>query len=208
VWAVPGRARTARRGRWVRTPGRELFAALRRRLGRLEIITEDLGLLTPQAAALRDRLGFPGMRVLQFAFGDSDSARYHQPHTYPRNCVVYPGTHDNDTTVGWFKRLRQADRGRRGRQMSEYRRVLRYLGTTGREIHWDVIRLALMSPANLAIIPVQDLLGLDNRARMNAPATTAGNWRWRLLPGQLPTSLARRLRELTETYRRLSRGNT
>jgi 4-alpha-glucanotransferase len=196
VWAVPGRAKTARHGKWVKTPGAALFATLRRKLGPLEIIAEDLGLAVPEAVALRDRCGFPGMRLLHFAFGDDPGDRYNQPHTYPYNCVVYPGTHDNETTVGWFENLRR-------RQHAAHERARRYLGTSGREIHWDIMRLALQSPANTAIIPVPDLLGLGNEARMNTPATTRGNWTWRLQPGQLTPAVGRRLRELTETYGRL-----
>lgn len=207
VWAVPGRAKTARRGKWVRTPGAELLGTLRRRLGRLEIIAEDLGLVTPEAIALRERFGLPGMRLLHFAFGNDEGTRHNQPHTYPHNCVVYPGTHDNETTVGWFQRLRREARRSRGRGVeTELDRVLRYLGTAGREIHWDMIRLALSSPANVAIIPAQDLLGLGDAARMNKPATVRGNWQWRLRPGQLTLSMARRLRCLTEAYDRLKPG--
>jgi 4-alpha-glucanotransferase len=207
VWAVPGRAKTAQRGKWVKTPGAELFQTLRRRLGRLEIIAEDLGLVTPEAAALRERFGFPGMRLLHFAFGNDAGDRYNQPHTYPYNCVVYPGTHDNDTTVGWFEKLHRADRQRRhGGGLTPYRRVLRYLGTAGREIQWDIIRLAFSSPANTAIIPVQDVLGLDSKARMNVPATMRGNWQWRMLRGRLTPALARRLRDLAEAYGRVPPG--
>ena len=202
-WAVSSRAKTARRGKWIKTPGTEVFNTLKRRLGRLEIIAEDLGLLIPEAAALRDRCGFPGIRLLQFAFGHDEGDRYNQPHTYPRNCVVYPGTHDNDTTVGWLNMLKRAHRKRRDRRLlSSYERALRYAGSDGREIHWDLIRLAFMSPANTAIIPAQDLLGLDNRARLNTPATTTGNWTWRLPAESLTPVLARRLRDLTEAYGR------
>lgn len=203
VWAVPGRAKTAVHGRWVRTPGRALFATLRRKFGRQEIIAEDLGVVTPQAVALREQHGFPGMRLLHFAFGNDEGDRYNQPHTYPRNCVVYPGTHDNETTIGWFARLKR-EHGRRQRrgEMTPYERVLRYTGTDGREIHWDLIRLALMSPANTAIIPLQDVLGLDNRARMNTPATTRGNWQWRCAAGQLTARHAARLRALVDAYGR------
>jgi 4-alpha-glucanotransferase len=204
VWAVPGRAKTARRGRWVIVPGGELFAALRRELGPLPIIAEDLGAMTPAASRLRVRLGFPGMRILQFAFGGGAGSPCHRPYAYPRNCVVYPGTHDNETTVGWFERLRRARRARAGAEPTEWQRVLRYVGTSGHEIHWDFIRLALASPANLAIIPVQDVLGLDNAARMNAPGTCAGNWDWRLTPGALARRHAQRLRQLAETYDRLN----
>jgi 4-alpha-glucanotransferase len=203
VWAVPGRARTAQHGRWVRTPGHELLTALRRHLGPQEIIAEDLGVVTPQAVALRERFGFPGMRILQSAF-DREGDHYNQPHAFPPDCVVYSGTHDNDTTVGWFERLRRdGRRPRRRGDLSPYRRALRYVGTTGREIHWDMIRLALASPANTAIIPAQDLLGLGNEARMNLPATLKGNWQWRLLAGQLTPRIAARLRELAAAYGRL-----
>ena len=205
VWAVPGQAKTALHGRWVKTPGAELFAALRRALGQSEIIAEDLGYVTPEALRLRTRCGFPGMRLLHFAFGNDAGDRYNQPHTYPFDCVVYPGTHDNDTTVGWFENLRREHRRRlRGTRMTPYQRALRYLGTTGREINWEIIRLALMSTANTAIIPVQDILGLDNSARMNLPATIRGNWEWRMLPGRLTPRHARRLRDLNEAYGRVS----
>ena len=203
VWAVPGQAKTALHGRWVKTPGAELFAALRRALGRSEIVAEDLGYVTPEALRLRKRCGFPGMRLLHFAFGNDEGDRYNQPHTYPFDCVVYPGTHDNDTTVGWFENLRREHRQRkRGAGLTPYQRALRYLGTSGREINWEIIRLALMSTANTAIIPVQDILGLDNAARMNVPATPRGNWEWRMLPGALTPRLARRLRDLSEAYGR------
>jgi 4-alpha-glucanotransferase len=205
VWAVPGRAKTARKGRWVRTPGRALFTALRNELGTLEIIAEDLGLLVPAAAKLRDDFGFPGMRLLHFAFGDRDEdGRYHQPHRHPVNCVAYPGTHDNDTTVGWFAALKKA--GKKRRQKGELRiheRVLRYTGTDGRAIHWDLLRLAFGSPANTAVVPMQDLLGLDNRARMNLPGTESGNWEWRMKRGALTAGLARRVREVAVAYERM-----
>ncbi len=209
VWSVPGRAKTARRGKWVPTPGRELFATLHRKLGHMEIIAEDLGLVVPEAAALRDRCGFPGMRLLHFAFGNDAGDRYNQPHTHPVRSVVYPGTHDNETTVGWFAGLRkQHDRlrrrtPRRGDDLTPYERVLRYTGTSGREIHWDILRLALASPANTAVIPLQDVLGLDNRARMNIPATERGNWEWRFLAPRLVPRLAERLRELCAAYGRI-----
>ncbi len=197
VWAVPGGAKTARKGQWVKTPGAALFTALRRKLGRLEIIAEDLGVVVPKAVALRERCGFPGLRLLQFAFGDEADSRHNLPHNYPSDCVVYPGTHDNETTAGWFRNLSRSAPGRAARA-----RVLRYLGSTGREIHWDLIRLALASPANTAIIPAQDLLGLSNEARMNTPARARGNWQWRLQPGQITLAIARRLRALSETFER------
>ncbi|MEW6252556.1 MAG: 4-alpha-glucanotransferase [Planctomycetota bacterium] len=198
VWAVPGRAKTARRGKWVKTPGAALFARLQRKLGPLPIIAEDLGLLTPQAAALRDRFGFPGMRLLQFAFGPGGD--YHLSHNHPRNCVAYPGTHDNDTVVGWLAELRAAAR-RDHAARSRLRHLMRYAGTP-RPTHWDVLRLLFLSPANIAVAPVQDILGLDNRARMNLPGTPRGNWGWRLPPAQLTPALSTRLRTVLDTYGR------
>jgi 4-alpha-glucanotransferase len=204
VWEVPARARTAMGGRYVPTPGRELLSAVRRALGPIQIIAEDLGNVTPQAWALRDEFGFPGMRVLQFAF-DGDT-RYDQPHNHVRNAVVYTGTHDNDTTVGWFRSLSRPPLNRRGRDgLTTRQRVLRYLGTDGRQIHWDLIRLAYLSPANIAIVPLQDVLGLDARSRMNLPATAEGNWEWRLRPGAFTARHVQRLREMAETYERLPR---
>ncbi len=203
VWAVPGRAKTARRGKWVKTPGRELFDKVQQQLGRPEVIAEDLGLLVPEAAALRDRYAFPGMRLLQFAFGNDEGDRYHQPHNHPPNAVVYPGTHDNDTTVGWFEQLAKVERRQRGERLNPYRRVLRYTGSDGRQIHWEIIRLALLSPARTAIVPMQDLLGLDNKSRMNTPATTSGNWCWRLRRQQLTGRLAERVRKMAHTYERI-----
>lgn len=201
VWAVPGRARTARRGRWVHTPGSELLATVRRRLGRLEIIAEDLGAAEPAALALRDRFRLPGMRVLQFGFDNADG-HYHRPHAFPRRCVAYTGTHDNDTAAGWYAQLRRrSEQGADG--LTAWRRVLHYTGTSGRQIHWDLIRLAWLSPADVAIAPVQDLLGLDSTARMNTPGTSHGNWAWRLRGGELDSRLARRLRALTRAAGRL-----
>jgi 4-alpha-glucanotransferase len=206
VWEVPGGAKTARRGVWRKTPGRELLKSAKLALGNLPIVAEDLGVVTPQALALRDEFGFPGMRLLHFAFGSGPGARYNQPHCYPRNCVVYPGTHDNETTVAWFERLRrEALTRRRCGQSTAYERLLLYLGHTPQEIHWEIIRLAYMSVANLAIIPAQDLLGLGAEARMNFPGRSRGNWQWRAPAGAFDEKLARRLYELADTYGRLAR---
>jgi 4-alpha-glucanotransferase len=202
-WEVPASARTAIPGRWAPGPGADFFEAVFRRLGRVQLIAEDLGVLTPEVKALRDGFGLPGMRVLQFAFGNDPEAESYRPHTYPAHTVAYTGTHDNDTTVGWFR-----DRGSRASTRSpaeiraERRFALRYLGSDGREIHWDMIRLASMSPANTVIVPFQDLLGLGSEARLNSPGTPSGNWAWRLSRGALAPSLSRRLGELTVTYGR------
>ena len=198
------KAKTAMRGRWTKTPGDAIFAAVKLALGTLPIIAEDLGLLVPDAAALRDRWGFPGMRVLQFAFEGDAKARYDQPHRYPRHCVAYTGTHDNNTTVGWFESLpKRGGRGPDGLTIRE--RALRYTGSTGstgKNIHEDFIHLLYASAANTAIIPMQDALGLNAKARMNFPSTVRGNWEWRMRPGAAPDRLAAHLRQLTETYER------
>lgn len=204
-WSVPGGDATAERGRWMRSPGRELFRAVLRAIPGAQIIAEDLGQVTPPVKKLRDEFGFPGMRVLQFAFGDDPEGPNYQPHNYVRNCVTYTGTHDNNTTVGWWTDRGGPSSTRTPDQIGRERAfTLRYLGTEGREIHWDLIRLAWSSVAQLAIAPAQDLLGLGAEARMNLPGTIEGNWSWRLQPGQLTPPIARRLRELTGTYGRLT----
>ena len=202
-WEIPGGDKTAERGRWVNAPGRELFTALKSALGDVPILAEDLGVITPDVELLRDDFNFPGMRILQFAFG-GDSQNIDLPHNYHRNVVVYTGTHDNDTTVGWFKSA-AGDGGstRAPEQIARERKFcLDYLQSEGREIHWDFIRAALASVANLAIIPLQDLLGLGNDARMNLPNSTTGNWSWRYKAGALKDKLRDRLKELTTLYGR------
>jgi len=205
-WAVPGGAKAARRGRWVRTPGRQLLDAVRAALGPLEILAEDLGVVTRQAVALRESCGFPGMRMLQWGFGDDAGASYNRPHSYVRNCIACTGTHDGDTVVGWFKLLKKRAEGQRRRTgSSDCERFLNYAGSDGKRPHWDMIRLTYASIANTAIVPVQDVLGLDNRARMNLPGTPTGNWEWRLRERELASSHGRRLRELAGLCNRLAK---
>jgi 4-alpha-glucanotransferase len=182
---VPARAANARKGKWLMVPGEEVFSTVKSALGKANIIAEDLGEPTKEALALRDRLGFPGMRVLQFAFGEDD---YHRPHRFPRHCVAYTGTHDNDTILGWYAKVRQFGNG-------ELTRTRDYLGRNPN--HWDFIRLAMTSVANTVILPVQDLLGLDSEHRMNIPGTCDGNWTWRMKK-QLSKPVVERLRQLTE----------
>jgi 4-alpha-glucanotransferase len=204
AWEVPGQDKTAERGQWVEVPGRELFTTLRNTLGELPIIAEDLGVITPDVEALRDDFGFPGMRVLQFAFS-GDSKSIDLPHNHIRNCVVYTGTHDNDTTVGWFHSRAGAGSTRDAEQiLREHAYCLRYLNSNGSEIHWDLIRAAWASVANTAVVPLQDVLGLGSRARMNLPASPEGNWRWRFRAGALSKKLSDRLGGLTEIYGRKS----
>ena len=197
-WEVPATDDTAMNGRWVPGPGYKLFEAIQKALGTLPIIAEDLGIITPEVHALRDQFGFPGMRVLQFSFGTGLNADKYRPYNYPRDSVVYTGTHDNNTTVGWFKGedVRDSTQSKEERE-KEKQVALNYLGTDGHEINWDFIRLALMSPADTAIIPMQDILGLGSEARMNLPGRAEGNWRWRFIPDTLTEGIKARLKKLT-----------
>jgi 4-alpha-glucanotransferase len=191
-WAVPADAETAAKGRWMKGPGADLFRAAETALGRLPIIVEDLGLITRRVKALRDELGFPGMKVLQFAFTDDPDDAY-VPHNYDQtNCVVYTGAHDNDTTGGWWQSLDQTERSR----------VQVYLGRHGDDISWDLIRLALMSVADRAIFPLQDVLAVGSEGRMNTPGRMSGNWGWRYTDDMLSDWVGERLRGLTEVYGR------
>jgi 4-alpha-glucanotransferase len=190
-WVVPADAATAAAGHWEPGPGRAIFDAMERALGPLPFIVEDLGLITPDVVALREALGFPGMKVLQFAF-DSGPTNAYLPHNYETNTVAYTGTHDNRTTIGWFRTLSQPVRAN----------VQRYLGRDGSDIAWDLIRLASESVAERAIVPLQDVMRLDDDARMNTPGVPTGNWEWRYAPHQLHEGLADGMRELTETYGR------
>jgi 4-alpha-glucanotransferase len=202
-WEVPADAVDARPGRWVKGPGIELFRAAEQALGPLPIWAEDLGLITPEVEALRRDVGAPGMRVLQFSFGDDAHAAEDRPHSYPRHSIAYTGTHDNDTSVGWFYTQPGVGNTRSADDVNaERHRILSYLGTDAREVHWDLIRLAFSTASETAIIPLQDVLGLGSEARMNTPGRADGNWRWRYLPEQITPEMEHRLRLLTETYER------
>jgi 4-alpha-glucanotransferase len=191
-WAVQQGETTAMNGKWIEAPGAALFQVLNDKLGKLPVLAEDLGIITPEVEALRDQFEFPGMKILHFAFG-SDPGNPYLPFNYSRNCVVYTGTHDNDTTVGWFNQLSEHEKNA----------VLRYLGCTSPEgIHWDLIRLALSSVGNQTLIPLQDILGLGGEARMNVPSQAEGNWAWRYQPNALTEEVRDRLKTLTETYGR------
>lgn len=201
-WEIPGGDQTAERGRWVEVPGRELFVAIRAALGEMPIIAEDLGVITPEVETLRDDFGFPGMRILQFAF-TSNAQSKDLPHNYHPNVVVYTGTHDNDTIVGWFESEAGAGSTRDAQQIERERNFcLKYLNTAGHEIHWEFIRAALASVADLALAPLPDVLGLGAAARMNLPNSTEGNWNWRFLREALTKEISARLRELTALYGR------
>lgn len=191
-WAVPANAPTAATGEWRRAPGGALLARVRREFGRLEVVAEDLGLITPEVERLRDDFALPGMRVLQFGF-DGSADNVHVPFRWTELTVGYTGTHDNDTTRGWFESLGAAER----------ERVLDYLGTSAEHVVHALIRLALASVARLAIVPMQDLLGLDSQARMNTPGTTAANWAWGFEWEQVSPRLGDRCRRWNELYGRL-----
>lgn len=202
-WEIPGGDKTAERGKWVETPGRELFNSIRAALGELPIIAEDLGVITDDVVALREELGFPGMRVLQFGFGGDPKKSVDLPHNYIRNVVAYTGTHDNDTAVGWFNSVPGEGSMRTAQQIEEQRQFcLSYLKANGAEIQWDFIRAVWASVADRAIAPLQDVLGLGTEARMNLPNSTQGNWAWRYEPGTLTAQLALRLKELNRLYGR------
>lgn len=192
-WAVPKGETTAMEGKWMKAPGDKFFEILAQELGTLPIVAEDLGVITPEVEALRDKYEFPGMKILHFAF-DSDRANPFLPFNYSnRNCVVYTGTHDNNTTVGWFEE----------RSHSERARVTDFTGGICKEgIHWTMIRLALSSVANLAIFPVQDLLGLGTKAKMNTPGTVIDNWTWRYDINELTEDISEHLKFLTILYGR------
>ncbi len=196
-WRVKAGEVNAINGEWVKAPGEEFFQSLKTALGgNLPVLAEDLGIITPEVEALRDRFEFPGMKILMFAFGDSASNPY-LPHHYTPNFVVYPGTHDNETVLGWWQTANEQTK----------QHVAEYLGYPHwqdiQEINWVLIRLALASVADLAIIPVQDLLGLDNQGRMNDPSVSAGNWRWRYTSSeQLTPDLQNRLLHLVKLYSR------
>jgi 4-alpha-glucanotransferase len=201
-WEVPFGDKTAKHGKWVDVPGRELFDALTKEFGKLPIIAEDLGVITPDVEALRDELGLPGMRVLQFAFG-GDPSDEHLPHNHIRNTAVYTGTHDSDTVVGWFNSKAGVGSTRDKAQINKEREYcLKYLNSDGEEIHWDFIRAAMASVADVAIVPLQDLLGLDSGARMNLPASEQGNWGWRFKTDALTRALSEKLKEMTGIYGR------
>lgn len=190
-WEVPGGAPTAEKGRWVKAPGVDFFKRVREALGDLPIIAEDLGVITPDVEALRTSLGLPGMKILQFAFGGGPKDLF-LPHNYPQKCVVYTGTHDNDTARGWYERVPEGER-------DFYQR---YLARDGSDVAWDMIRACWASVAVFALAPLQDFLNLGNEARMNYPGNPSGNWTWRMSADSLDEDLTRRIKELNNLYDR------
>lgn len=194
-WEVSANEKTAINGKWVKANGYDFFNTLLKRYPSMPIIAEDLGIITDDVRELINHFGFPGMKILIFAFGDELSTNPYVPHNYTKNCIVYTGTHDNNTVKAWFeKEMSHDDRGR----------LFQYIGKelNSDEIHWVLIRLAMMSVANTTIFPMQDILGLGDEARMNLPSTTEGNWEWRLVREQITPELTKSLLNVTEIYRR------
>ncbi|HEX7004025.1 MAG TPA: 4-alpha-glucanotransferase [Trueperaceae bacterium] len=194
-WEIPASEATAVKGRWVRGPGQALFDALADALGDLPIIAEDLGVITPEVERLRDENELPGMKVLQFAFAGDASDPY-LPHNFSRRSAVYTGTHDNDTTLGWYLSAPESERDM----------VRRYLAHGDEGIVWELIRLATASVADIAVVPLQDVMSLGGEARMNTPGKASGNWGWRFRPEQLEPWMAPQLREMATLYGRLGAG--
>jgi len=192
-WEIPASEPTAINGRWVDGPKDDIFLRLREALGGLPFFAEDLGYITPEVHALRQRLEIPGMAVLQFGFGDP-GARIYLPHRLTPGCVIYTGTHDNDTTLGWWQS---------GATNYERAAVQAYVGRLEEGINWALLRLAQASVASLSVVPLQDVLGLGSEARMNTPSLHGGNWKWRCAPGALTSELAERLARLAEITDRL-----
>ena len=203
-WEVP-ETKHAIHGRWVKGPGAELFSVLRKELGELPIIAENLGVITPEVEALRHQFGLPGMAILQFAFGNDPQAPTFKPHNYVRDLVAYTGTHDNDTVVGWWTSGGKGDSTRTPEDVAKEHAYARaYLGFKDQDqpIQWVLIRGIMSSVANTAMVPMQDILGLGSQARMNLPGTSSGNWKWRMRPGAATDEIATRLKEMVSLYDR------
>jgi 4-alpha-glucanotransferase len=202
-WQVPATEKTAINGEWVKGPGAELFTTVEGALGSLPIVAENLGVITDEVEAIRHRFCYPGMSVLQFAFGTDPQAPTFRPHNYPREVVAYTGTHDNDTTVGWWTSTGETDSTRSAEDIVRERNFTRrYLRTDGSDINWVFIQTIMASVADTVLAPLQDVLGLGSEARMNLPGRAQGNWQWRFREGDLTDSIAARLHELATMYDR------
>ena len=195
-YAIPAKDDTAKNGQWKQGPGMDLFCELEKKLGKLPIIVEDLGFLTPSVHKLLKDSGFPGMKVIQFAFDSREESDY-LPHTYTNHCVVYTGTHDNDTVMGWMKTAPKAS----------VKYAKEYLNLTKEEgYNWGMMRAAWSSVADMAIVPMQDILGLGSEARINTPSTLGDNWKWRAIPEQIDTKVAKKLYHYMQMYGRVNKA--
>jgi 4-alpha-glucanotransferase len=202
-WEIPAGSATAQNGKWVKGPGMEFFAAIKNALGELPFVAENLGVITPEVEGLLKQFGFPGMSLLQFAFGNDPQGPSFRPHNYARELVAYTGGHDNDTTVGWWTISGTGESTRTPEDIRKERAFARaYLGFDDERIEWVFIRAVMASVANTAIVPLQDVLGLGTEARMNLPGTIGGNWKWRFASDALPPELSSRLREFVHLYDR------
>jgi 4-alpha-glucanotransferase len=202
-WEIPANASTAAVGEWVKGPGTEFFQTLRSELKELPFIAENLGVITPEVEVLRKQFGFPGMSLLQFAFGKDPQGPTFLPHNYSRDLVAYTGGHDNDTTVGWWASSGIGESTRTPEDIEKERDFTRaYLGFQSEPVNWVFIRTVLASVAKIAIIPLQDVLGLGSDARMNLPGTLTGNWKWRYKQNALTKDIGERLRKLVHLYDR------
>ena len=198
-YAIPYGESTAEHGHWEHGPGYDIFRSMKEKLGEKEVIAEDLGFLTPSVIELVKKSGYPGMKILQFAFDSREESDY-LPHNYTHNCVVYTGTHDNDTVMGWYDTLKGADK----KLCDDYLRLKNADGEPipREQLPWEFVRAAMSSVADLAIIPMQDYLGLGSEARINIPSTLGINWKWRMGNGDFTKELAGRIRSMTKLYGR------
>ncbi len=202
-WEIPAGASTAAEGKWVKGPGAEFFQALQAELKELPFVAENLGVITPDVEALRKSFGFPGMSLLQFAFGTDPQGPSFRPHNYSHDLVAYTGGHDNDTTLGWWRSAGVGESTRTEDEIREEHDFTRtYLGFQNDEVNWVFIRAVLASVANTAMVPLQDVLGLGSGARMNLPGTVSGNWKWRYMRDSLTKDLREKLLALTRLYDR------
>jgi 4-alpha-glucanotransferase len=199
---IPAGEKTAVNGAWIKGPGMELFEVLEKEFGELPIVAENLGNITPEVEAIRTRFNFPGMAILQFAFGNDPQGPSFRPHNYERNLVAYTGGHDNDTTVGWWTGGTANSTRSETEIRGEREFASAYLNLRGEAIEWAMIRALMASVADTVLVPMQDVLGLGGSARMNLPGRPAGNWMWRYEKAQLRPAMARRLRGLAEWYDR------
>lgn len=193
-WEIPGNAKTAIKGRWVKAPGEKLFNSIKKSLGDLPIIAEDLGVITDSVVALRDQFDFPGIKILQFGLGEHGDKKF-LPHNHIKNCVVHTGSHDNETTRGFLESERKKNSG-------IYEWAQKYFNYYGNNMTYELIRAAYCSVSNICVIPMQDILNLDNEARMNLPSTVGGNWTWRFTWDQVHESLARNYKEMSIMFER------